>query len=74
MKVERKLLVETPDLPILIKQARLASNRTVKDLAASAGMTQDNWFKIESATIKSLPEPTLRRIEGVLNTDFGVDF
>jgi transcriptional regulator with XRE-family HTH domain len=74
MKVERKLIVEIPDLRERIKEARLRDGLPVRVLASAAGMTQDNWFKLESGVIKTVPEETLRRVEKALNINFGVTF
>jgi transcriptional regulator with XRE-family HTH domain len=70
MRVSR--VIDVPGLEVLIKAAREADSRSITELAAAAGMTTSNWYKIESGKPSALPVETLRKIEEVLGTDFGV--
>ena len=74
VKVERTQLVDVPGLGAKIREAREASDRPLRELANLAGMTSANWYRIENEEVKKLPEMTLRKIEEVLGTDFGVKF
>jgi transcriptional regulator with XRE-family HTH domain len=73
VKVVRTLELEVPDLGKRIREARKADGRSVTEIAAAAGMSVQNWYRIEDER-QSLPEDTLRLIEKVLNIDFGVKF
>lgn len=76
MKVVRTIEVEVPDLGDRIKKARekakATNGRSLTQLAAMAGMTTANWYRIEGEKFNSLPFETLKRIESALDTDFGV--
>lgn len=76
MKVKRviKKEKEVPGLGGKIKQAREASDKSLTKLAKEAGVSRSYWYQLESeSTIgDSVAEETLRKIEEVLNVDFGV--
>ena len=76
MKVVRTIEVEVPNLGDRIKKARekakASDGRSLTQLAALAGMTTANWYRIESEKFNSLPFETLKRMESALGTDFGV--
>lgn len=74
MKVRQITDVEAPNLGQKIRTARKADARSLTELAAAAGMTTANWYVIEAEEIKALPVETLRKIESVLGTSFGVEF
>lgn len=75
VKVRRSIDVETKGLGKRIKEARKADGRPVEVLAALAEISRAYWHDIEAERIRdTLPEETLRKIERVLNVDFGVDF
>lgn len=74
MKVERVIHIEVPGLGAQIKDARLKDSRPVSQLAKAAGMTRANWHRIENEEYLVLPEKTLKKIEAVLEVDFGVNF
>jgi transcriptional regulator with XRE-family HTH domain len=57
---------EFPDLELKIKEARKASSKSVTQLAADAGMSVANWYRIESGKIEYLPKTTLQAIEKAL--------
>lgn len=73
VKVVRTIELEVLDLGRQIKTARKADGRSVTEIAAAAGMSVQNWYRIEDER-QSLPEDTLRLIEKVLGIDFGVVF
>lgn len=72
MKVRKVIEQDFPGLGVRIRQARESDDRPLTEICALVGMTTANWYKIESEETKSLPLETLRRIEEVLNTSFGV--
>ncbi|MBD2076317.1 helix-turn-helix transcriptional regulator [Phormidium sp. FACHB-592] len=71
--VVRSQKITVPALGDKIKAARKADSRTLSAIAAAAGMSTQNWYRIEEER-QTLPEETLRLIESVLGTDFGVKF
>ncbi len=77
MRVKRiiKKEIDVPQLGEKIKQAREASNRSLTQLSKDVGISRNYWYQLESETILGgLTEETLRKIEQVLGTDFGVHF
>jgi len=73
VEVSRVQKIDVPNLGTKIKAARKADQRTLAAIAAAAGMSTQNWYRIEDER-QTLPEETLRLIEQVLNVDFGVSF
>lgn len=73
VEVIRTIKVSVPELGKRIREARKADGRSVTQIAAAAGMSVQNWYRIEDEK-QSLPEETLRLIEEVLSIDFGVRF
>lgn len=71
---EVKLMVgvDVTGLGERVKKARLASNRTVAELAALAGMTRQGWYKIEKEQTQFLAEDILKRVQSALGVDFGI--
>ncbi|WP_414621547.1 helix-turn-helix domain-containing protein [Calothrix sp. CCY 0018] len=75
VKIRRYVDVEASGIGEKIKQARKASGRSVEVLAGAAGISRTYWHDVEAERIRdALPENTLRRIEQVLDVDFGVKF
>jgi transcriptional regulator with XRE-family HTH domain len=73
MKVRKTIEREFSGLGARIKKAREANSRSLIQLCAEIDMTPANWYKIENEETKVLPLETLRKIEGVLKVDLGVD-
>jgi transcriptional regulator with XRE-family HTH domain len=73
MKVTKTTTLDVPGLGARIKAAREADTRSLTSICQRVGMTTMNWYRIE-AEQQSLPIETLRKIEQVLNVDFGVSF
>jgi transcriptional regulator with XRE-family HTH domain len=73
VRVVRTVEVEVPELGKRIREARKEDARSVTQIAAAAGMSVQNWYRIEDEK-QSLPEETLRLIESVLGIDFGIKF
>lgn len=73
VRVVRTVEVEVPELGKRIREARKGDARSVTQIAAAAGMSVQNWYRIEDEK-QSLPEETLRLIEAVLGVDFGINF
>ncbi|MDJ0632626.1 MAG: helix-turn-helix transcriptional regulator [Xenococcaceae cyanobacterium MO_188.B29] len=77
VKVRRivKLEIEIPDLGKRIKEAREADPRSVTKLAKIVGISRNYWYQLEAeAVLGGVAEDTIRKIEEVLNTDFGISF
>lgn len=71
VRITKEIGVEVPGLGERIRDARLADRRSLKSICDAIGMSSQNWYRIEKEQ-QSLPIETLRKIEEVLNVDFGV--
>lgn len=71
MRVFKTISIDVPDLGRQIRAAREADSRSLVKICEEVGMTPANWYRIE-AEKQTLPIETLRRIEEVLDVDFGV--
>jgi len=75
MKIRRCVDFEAKGIGLKIKEARKVSNRSVESLATEADISRPYWYDIEAERVRdALPEETLRRIEGALGIDLGVNF
>ncbi|MBD2168042.1 helix-turn-helix transcriptional regulator [Calothrix membranacea FACHB-236] len=74
MNVTREIIIELPNLPKRIKEARLASGKGPKEIAEAAGISEIYLFRLEANKYKNIPEATLRKLEAALNVDFGANF
>ena len=63
------LSVEVPNLGNRIKEIREEKKMSPTQLAALAGMSSANLYRIESETSKSIPRETLKAISTALETD-----
>jgi transcriptional regulator with XRE-family HTH domain len=63
------LSVDIPGLGKRIKEIREAKNMTPTQLAALAGMSSANLYRIESETTKSIPRETLKALGDALEVD-----
>ena len=63
------LSVEIPNLGSRIKQIREEKKMTPTQLAALAGMSSANLYRIESETTKSVPRDTLKALGEALGVD-----
>ena len=61
--------VEIPNLGHRIKQIRQEKEITPTQLAALAGMSTTNLYRIESETTKSVPRETLKALSTALEID-----
>jgi len=73
MKIVRTTVIEVPGLGARIKEARLRDPRPLREICASINMSPMNWYRVETEK-QSLPEETLRDIEGALGVSFNVSF
>lgn len=76
VQVVREIILDVPNLGERIKEARISAQKQGKSLtkiAADAGMSVQNWYRIEQERQK-LPEETLLLIEESLGVDLGVTF
>lgn len=67
------LSVDIPNLGSRIKQVREAKNMSPTQLAALAGMSSANLYRIESETTKSIPRETLKALAQALETDLDLE-
>lgn len=74
MKVRKTIDVEVPDLAERIAAARKASDLPMTQLAAKAGMSTANWYRLERGESKVVPLETLQAIEAALGVKLGVEF
>ncbi len=74
MKVKMTIEVEVPGLGKKIEDARRSDKRPLTQICDQVDLTPMYWYQIEREEVKALPIETLRRIERVLNIDFGVNF
>jgi transcriptional regulator with XRE-family HTH domain len=65
---------EFPGLGKQIKEYRQASNKSLAELAAEAGISVPHWNRIENEKVQELPILTLRGIEKALSVDLEVKF
>lgn len=66
-------VLEVPNLGTRIKEARQRHKDSLVKLCERAGISRQYWYGIEAESINHpLPLETLRSIEEVLNTNFGV--
>lgn len=74
MRVTLVTAKDVPGLGALIRQHRKASNKSLTQLAADAGISVPHWNRIENEKVLELPLDTLRGIERALGVDLGVNF
>lgn len=72
MKVLKTIEIDIPDLSNKIKAARAEDGRSISEICRQLNMSRTHWYRIEDGNFV-LPLETLRRIEGVLNVDFGAN-
>lgn len=63
------LSVDIPGLGIRIRQLREAKNMSPTQLAALAGMSSANLYRIEGESTKSIPRETLKAISKALEVN-----
>ena len=59
-----------PRLGAQIKQARLASSKSMTQLAADAGISVPHWNRIENEKVSNLPLETLLGIQRALGVEW----
>ncbi|MGF1488265.1 MAG: helix-turn-helix domain-containing protein [Prochloraceae cyanobacterium] len=74
MKVKMTIEVEVPGLGKKIEEARRSDKRPLTQICEKVDLTTMYWYQIEREEVKALPLETLRKIEKILNIDFGVKF
>ncbi|MGH2412885.1 MAG: helix-turn-helix domain-containing protein [Microcystaceae cyanobacterium] len=67
------LQVNLPDLGSRIRKARETKKLTSTWVAAQAGMSVANLYRIESEDAKSLPRETLRKLSEAIGIDFDAE-
>ena len=73
MKVYKTITIEVPNLGPKIQEARSKSTLPLEQICRQINMSRTNWYRIEKEE-QSLPIETLRKIEEILEVDFGVSF
>ncbi len=71
MKIRITKDIDIPDLEKRIREARKSSPKSVTQLAAEAGMSVANWYRIEGGKAEFLPKETFKAIEAALEIDLG---
>jgi transcriptional regulator with XRE-family HTH domain len=75
MKVRRTIDLEVEGIGAKIREARIADPRPLTEICEKVGLSRVHWYDIESEKTRgALPEDTLKKIEAVLNVDFGIEF
>ncbi|WP_297077694.1 helix-turn-helix transcriptional regulator [Thermoleptolyngbya sp. M55_K2018_002] len=69
-----KTEIDVPDLPAAIEAARGRAGISVSEVCREAGISRHYWYNLVRDREVAIAEPTLRKIEDVLKTDFGVSF
>ena len=67
--------IDAPGLGQQIRKAREESGRSLSELARATGISRNYWYQLEAESVMGgISEETLRKIEAVLEVDFGVRF
>lgn len=75
VRVKREQEIEVADLGKQLEVARERAGKSVSDVCRDAGISRNYWYQLVAEEVKgALLEPTLRKLEKALNTDFGVKF
>ena len=75
MRVRKILEIEAEGLGERIKQARLASEKSLEALCGEVGVSRTYWYDLEKETLKgTLSFENLKAIESALGVSFGVTF
>lgn len=74
MRIRKVDEVDVPDLAAKIKPARKADDRSLAEICRQVGMSPQYWYNLERGTVTTMSFETLRKIESVLGTSFGVEF
>lgn len=73
MKIRQTKEIEVTGLGDRIKQARLASNKSLSQICRESGISRTYWYELEKEKIDgALTIEMLRRIEQILEVDFDV--
>ncbi|MFM5939842.1 MAG: helix-turn-helix domain-containing protein [Microcystis panniformis] len=72
MKVRRIQEAEIPNLSQRLKEAR--GEKPLAQIARDAGISRQALRRFEAGMERAIAYPTLKKLERVLSTDFGVSF
>lgn len=72
-RIERKE-IEVPDLPQRIAEAQKKSGKPVSEVCEAVGFSRTYWYQIVNGREEAIAEDTLRKIEEILDVEFGVTF
>jgi transcriptional regulator with XRE-family HTH domain len=67
------LSVNLPSLGSRIRQARESRGLSPTKVAAAAGMSVPNLYRIETEDAKSLPRETLQKLSEAIGVDFDIE-
>lgn len=73
MRIRKVDEIEVPDLAARLKMAREVDNRSLAAICREVGVSPQYWYGLERGTVTTMSFETLRKIEEVLNVDFGVN-
>jgi predicted transcriptional regulator len=69
-----KIPIDAREFGRSLRDLRRKDGRSVQTLATHAEVSHAYWYELEKGEVKHLDETRLRRIEKVMNHDFGVNF
>jgi len=73
VKIKETRELEVEGIGEKIRQARLASSKSIEKLCAEVGISRTYWYDIENEAVRgSLSFDNLKKIEKALEIDLGV--
>ena len=73
IRIRRTDEIEAPDLAAKLKAAREADKRSLSEICRQIGVSNQYWYNIERGSLTTMSLDMLRKIEKVLDVDFGVN-
>ena len=73
IRIRRTDEIEAPDLAARLKAAREADKRSLSEICRQIGISNQYWYNIERGSLTTMSLDMLRKIEQVLDVNFGVD-
>jgi transcriptional regulator with XRE-family HTH domain len=74
MKVRRVQEVDVAGLSQKIRQARENKGLSISGLGKASGISRKSLSNFELGHVEAIAYPTLKKLEDVLETDFGIKF
>ena len=72
-RIERRE-IEVPDLEKRIADAQRNSGKSIAEVCRIVGFSRSYWYQMVNGKEEAIAEETLRKIERVLDVDFGAKF